>query len=259
MKKFLLLIFIMASLLIGCFETTEGLTINKDGSGSYALDIDMSGMFALMDMEKGEDSSASSVIPDDRKNFDSTILFKSFVDTAKDLTAEEKALLHNAVAHIKMNEKEKIFKITMTYPFAKIDDVSKIMALSGSHKGSNTIQKIFKGNTAPADTTVGNTNPDLPNFTDMYNLTYKDGLLERKIKPEKFKEMEDQLKAAGENGMEEMISSVKMNSVINLPRPVKSVQGERVKLSADKKTVTINCTMKDILTSPKSVEYRIQY
>jgi hypothetical protein len=59
--------------------------------------------------------------------------------------------------------------------------------------------------------------------------------------------------------MEEMMSSVKMNSVIKLPRPAKAVQGEKVKLSNDKKTVTINCTMKDILANPKAVEYRIQY
>jgi hypothetical protein len=245
----------ISSLLIGCIETTEGLLINKNGSGSYSMDIDMSGMFALMDMMKTVDSSAGSGIPEDRKNFDSTVLFKSFVDTATDLSAEEKALLRNAVAHIKMNEKEKVFKIKMTYPFVKIDDVSKIIALNGSGKGSNTIQKIFKGKTQ--DTT--DVNPNMPDFSEMYQVTYKNGLLERKIKPEKFKEFEAQFKLGEGAGMEEMISSIKMNNIIQLPRRAKSVQGEKVKLSGDKKTVTINCTMKDILTNPKAVEYRIQY
>jgi DnaJ-class molecular chaperone len=257
MKKLFLPILIISFLLIGCLETTEGLLINENGSGSYTMDIDISGMFALMDIMKAEDSTAGSGIPEDRKNFDSTVLFKSFVDTATDLTAEEKELLHNAVAHIKMNEKEKVFKIKMTYPFVKIDDVAKIIALNGSGKGSNKIQKIFKGNTGGQEET--DANPNLPDFNDMYQMIYKDGLLERKIKPEKLKEFEEQLKMAGENGMEEMISSVKMNNVIKLPRPAKSVQGEKVKLSADKKTVTINCSMKDILTNPKAVEYSIQY
>ena len=257
MKKFFLPILIISTLLIGCLETTEGLVINENGSGSYTMNIDMSGMFALMDMMKAEDSMAKSDIPEDRKNFDSTVLFKSFVDTATDLTAEEKALLQNAVAHIKMNEKEKVFNIKMTYPFAKIADVSKLIALNGSGKGSNTIQKIFKGKTGSQDGM--SENPNLPDYTEMYQMTYKDGLLERKIKPEKFKELEEQLKTSAENGMDDMISSVKMNSIINLPRPAKSVVGEKVKLSNDKKTVTINCTMKDILTNPKAVEYRIQY
>jgi len=257
MKKLFLPIFLISSLLIGCLETTEGLLINKNGSGSYTMDIDMSGMFSLMDMMKAEDSSAGSGIPEDRKNFDSTVLFKSFVDTATDLTAEEKALLRNGVAHIKMNEKEKVFKIKMTYPFVKIDDVTKIIALNGSGKGSNRLEKIFKGNSGKQE--EANVNSNMPDFSEMYQMTYKDGLLERKIKPEKLKEFEEQFKVAGENGMEEMISSVKMNSVINLPRPAKSVQGEKVKLSDDKKTVKINCTMKDILANPKAVEYRIQY
>src|SRR5688572_22098760 len=183
MKKLFLLISIVSSLLIGCLETTEGLLINKNGSGNYTMDIDMSGMFALMDMMKTVDSSAGSGIPEDRKNFDSTVLFKSFVDTATDLTDEEKALLRNAVAHIKMNEKEKVFKIKMTYSFAKIDDVAKLIALNGSGKGTNTIQKIFKGNTGSRDTT--DVNPGLPDYSEMYQMTYKNGLLERKIIPEK--------------------------------------------------------------------------
>ncbi len=257
MKKLFLPFLIISSLLIGCLETTEGLLINENGSGSYTMDIDISGMFALMDMMKAEDSLGKSDVPEDRKNFDSTVLFKSFVDTATNLTVEEKTLLRNAVAHIKMNEKEKVFKIKMTYPFVKIDDVAKLIALNGSGKGSNTIQKIFKGKTGSPEAT--DQEPDMPDFSDMYQMTYKDGLLERKIKPEKFKEFEDQFKVAGENGMEEMISSVKMNNIIKLPRPAKAVKGERVKLSDDKKTVTINCTMKDILTNPKAVEYRIQY
>ncbi len=257
MKKLFLPILIISSLLMGCLETTEGLLINGNGSGSYTMSIDMSGMFALMDMMKAEDSSVKSDVPEDRKNFDTTVLFKSFVDTATDLTAEEKALLRNAVAHVKMNEKEKVFKIEMTYPFVKVDDIAKIVALSGSGKGSNKIQKIFKGKTGNQEET--DVNPNLPDYSEMYQMTYKDGLLERKIKPEKLKEFEDQLKVAGENGMEEMMSSVKMNSVIKLPRPAKAVQGEKVKLSDDKKTVTINCTMKDILANPKAVEYRIQY
>jgi len=257
MKKLFLPILIISSLLMGCLETTEGLLINGNGSGSYTMSIDMSGMFALMDMMKTIDTSGESGIPEDRKNFDSTVLFKSFADTATDLTAEEKEILHNAVAHIKMNEKEKVFKIKMTYPFVKIDDVAKIIALNGSGKGGNAIQQIFKGKTGSRDTM--SVNPGLPDYSEMYRMTYKNGLLERKIIPEKFKEFEAQFKMGDGAGMDEMISSVKMNNVIKLPRPAKSVQGEKVKLSADKKTVTINCSMKDILTSPKAVEYSIQY
>ncbi len=257
MKKFFFPILIISFLFIGCLETTEGIVINENGSGSYTVNIDMSGMFAMMDMMKAEDSSVKSDIPEDRKNFDSTVLFKTFIDTATNLSAEEKALLRNAVAHIKMNEKEKIFNIKMTYPFAKINDVSKLIALNGSGKGSKTIQKIFKGKTGSQEGLDENQN--MPDFNEMYQMTYKDGLLERKIKPEKFKELEEQLKTSAENGMDDMIASVKMNNIINLPRPAKSAIGEKVKLSSDKKTVTINCTMKDILTNPKAVEYRIQY
>ena len=254
MKKLVLPILIISSLLIGCLETTEGLLINKDGSGSYAMEMDMNGMFAFMDMMKTVDSSAGSGIPEDRKNFDSTILFKSFVDTATDLTAEEKTLLRNAAAYIKVNEKEKVFKIKMTYPFAKIDDVAKLVALNGAGKGSNRIQQIFKGKTGNQDTT--SVNPGLPDYSDMYQMTYKNGLLERKLIPEKFKEFGAQFSGGG---MDEMTSSVKMNTTIQLPGKAKSVQGEKVKLSDDKKTVTINCTLKDLLANPKALEYRIEY
>ncbi len=257
MKKRFLSFLIICFLFIGCLETTDGLTINEDGSGIYTMEIDISGMFTRMEMMKPEDSTAGSGVPANRKNFDSTVFFQSFVDTATDLTNEEKALLRNARAHIKINEKEKLFKIIMTYPFSRLTDVAQIMALNGSGKGSNAVQRIFKDKQVSQDSSE--VEPNTPNFTDMYQMTYKDGLLERKIKPEKLRELEEQFKMAGENGMEEMISSIKINSVINLPRPAKLIKGEKVKLSGNKKTVTINCTMKDILANPKAVEYSIQY
>ena len=59
--------------------------------------------------------------------------------------------------------------------------------------------------------------------------------------------------------MSGMGSPVKVNYVINLPRQAKKVQGKSVKLSDDKKKVTVSVTSDDFFDDPSKFEYRIEY
>jgi hypothetical protein len=44
-----------------------------------------------------------------------------------------------------------------------------------------------------------------------------------------------------------------------LPKAAKKISGEKLKLSADKRTVTISYNLLDVIKTPSSLEYKIEY
>ena len=53
--------------------------------------------------------------------------------------------------------------------------------------------------------------------------------------------------------------SMKATSVINLPRPAQKAEGKGIKLSEDKKKVTITADLDDFFADPAKLEYKIKY
>src|SRR5689334_7118617 len=99
--------------LASCLEINEELQINDNGSGQVSTTMDMAQLIDMMQAMGGEEFEKKK----DEK-IDSVISLKNFVDTAKNLTAEQKALLRNGTLRIKMNMAEKEFNINMKYPFS---------------------------------------------------------------------------------------------------------------------------------------------
>jgi hypothetical protein len=257
MKRNLLLslLVIVATFFTGCFETTEELTINENGSGTYNVNINLSGLFAFMDSMKGMDSTATTE-KNKEERMDTTVYMRSFTDTASKLTAAQKELLRPAVMKMVMDEKEKEFKMDLKFPFSKLSDLEKIIALSKSEGGSNVMGKMVM----PGEVVDNGSAPKLPDLSNYYDMTLLPNLVERKLNKEKYKSLnEDMQKNNMEEGGAEMLSSIKMNTVIHLPRPAKKVTGAGVKLSDDKKTITVKGTMEDLQKNPQAFTYRIEY
>jgi hypothetical protein len=91
-------------------------------------------------------------------------------------------------------------------------------------------------------------------------MAIRNGSLERKLNKKKYDSLMQQY--AGqmpEEGMGDMLSSIKMNTVIHLPKAAKKVTAARSTLSADKKTVTIKGSLADLFRNPQVFSYRIEY
>ncbi|MBD0295487.1 MAG: hypothetical protein ICV84_09875, partial [Flavisolibacter sp.] len=88
MKK--ILSFLLASVtlvLAGCFETTEDVTINANGSGTYIVDMDMSGLFSILEMMKDADTTATANLQKSLgRDIDSVINMRDYTDTAKNIS-----------------------------------------------------------------------------------------------------------------------------------------------------------------------------
>jgi hypothetical protein len=251
----LLLLSACAVFFTGCFETTEEITINKDGSGAYNMNLDLGGLFEFLDAMKSMDTSAAGGKNDDREKMDTTVAMREFTDTASTLTAAQKALFRSATMRMVMNEESKEFKMNMNFPFTQLSDVTKIMELSKSNGGNKVLGKMVM----PGEVVDNGSAPKMPDLNNYYDLTFQPHLLERKLNKEKYKTLNKDLDQATMGEGEEMLAGIKMNTIIHLPSPAKKATGAAVKLSADIKTITLNGTMGDLMKNPEAFTYRIEY
>src|SRR5450631_2990537 len=91
--------------LAGCFEINEDINVKADGSGVYSVHTDMSQLLQAMQSYLGKDEMDKQM---PSKNIDTTVMMKTLVDTAKNISAENKALIKDGSVHLKLNIEQKV-------------------------------------------------------------------------------------------------------------------------------------------------------
>ncbi len=258
MKKIAsLFIAVLAVTLSGCLDTVEELTIAKDGTGVYKSTMDMSSMFDMIEMMAAMDTSANSQLKKiAEKDIDSVLNMRSIIDTAANLTEEQKKLFQDASMSITMKQKDKVFKMGMTYPFKKLEDVQRIMQLNDAGKGVGLFGKNGNDNAALPGMDDKNGFPSVGNY---YDMSLKPGLIERKLNEVKLEALKNDDKLKEMKNSEDMMSAITYSTIIHLPKPARKAEGEKLQLSADKKTVTIKSSLMDLFENPKALNFRIEY
>ena len=248
---------LFAFALTGCLDTVEEITVNADGTGMYQTTMDMGGMFDMIEMMAAMDTSTNGQLKKlSEKDIDSVMSLRSFTDTSSTLTAEQKALFADATMHMTMKQKDKVFKIAMNYPFNNLADVQKIIELNSEGKGVDLLAK----NKQDAQDIPGTENKNaFPSVNNYYDVTIKNGLIERKVNEEKLAALKNNEQFNEMKGAGDIMSSITYNTIIHLPKAAKKAEGEKIKLSADKKTITIKSTLMDLFNDPKSLGFVIEY
>lgn len=238
----------------GCIESTEEITINSNGSGSYNMNMDLSGMFDFINMMKGMDTTTANTASKQlSKSFDTTMYLRDFSDTSTKLNATQKRLLKDAKMKMVMNEEAHAFSVDINFPFTQLADIEKIMQLSGKGNGGNAVNKMFGGGESAGS------NEKMPEINSSFNMVVKEGLLVRTINKEKYKlSLSDETLGSFAKD-KKLAESIKLNTVIHLPKAVKKLTGTKATLSADKKTVTIKATLATYYNEPQTLDYRIEY
>src|SRR5688572_10583813 len=107
-KLKLVFVTLICILFVSCYEVNEEIVINENGSGSFVTKMDMSQLLEMLETMGGEEELAKEGLD---RPIDTTIMMKSLMDSAKDVTAEQKALLQNGKLQLQMNAKEKVMKL----------------------------------------------------------------------------------------------------------------------------------------------------
>jgi hypothetical protein len=252
-RSFLLLVIGTALFMVGC-QTTREVTLNKDNSGTIVTTTDMSSLIGMAKM-----SGKSKEMDNLNEVMDTTFSLENMTDSLGTITDEEKALVKKGKIGIQMNMPDDKFIIKMEFPFSDPAQINKLDKLS-SRLMQETLKKQL--GSAGKDSSLSDmpSGGDIPNgsIEDYFTTTYSKGVIEKKLNKEKYANVESD---AGMKSLKEMAGMGVGNStlIINLPRPVKKADGKNVKLSDDKKKVTITSNAEDFFDDATEQEFRIEY
>jgi|GEM_PF-244886 len=252
----------------GCYEITEEISFDANGSGVYATNMDMSALMEMMKTMAGEEELARGGRELARggldRAIDTVIPMKRIMEESKDMSAEYKSLYAAGTMALKMNIKENIFKADMKVPFNSFEQLQKLMSGSGSGGMSEMFKKIYgkdeNASSSPSD-------QGLDELNAIFDVTVNNGEISKKLNKEKYDLLMNkpeiaQMREMAGAGLEILYTSViklLYTSVIKLPRPVKKSDNPMIKLSDDKKTATIKYNLLTIFDAPESFSYSIVY
>jgi hypothetical protein len=250
MKKIVLFLLVSTMiLLVGC-ETTQEITINKDGSGSISNTSDMSNMVGMLKTMGNNDAEK---IP----NTDTTILLAGIADSITGLTAQQKKIINQGSMKLTMNMKDEKLIMKSIFPFQKLSDIQMLSAAMPKVSEAMS-KKLTSGEQMPPGLGTGE-KPQIKAFDDFFDVDFTDKLISKTLNKTKYATASDDQYMQSLKQMSSMGSPINVNYIINLPRPAKKAEGKALKLSDDKKKVTISVTSDDFFEDPSKFEYKIEY
>jgi hypothetical protein len=255
MKKLLsFILFSCTILLAGCFEITEEVIINQDGTGVYTTTNDMSAIMGIAKQMGGDEAKKL-----DNEKRDTTFSLATQADSIKDITEEDRALLRKGTFHAQMNASEEKFFTSVSFPFSSVSQVSTLNNLSkkvGVQSLYKELSSMGQGdNPIPGMSDM----PTITSVSDYFVTSFSKGVLTRTINKEKYATAADDKFLQSMKDASSMGIPTSSTYIINLPRPAKKVEGKNVKLSEDKKKVTIKTDLDDFFDEPSKLEFRIEY
>lgn len=258
MKKFWSCVVVAVVVIFaGCYEINEEITINENGGGTFNTKMDMSGLLQMMQSMASEEEIQKSGL---NRPIDTVISLKSMLDTAKDVTPEQKRLFENGVMKMKLDLKESIFTADVNFPFKNLNDLQSLMSGSGTGGLADVFKQVFtkkdsaqQGN-APMDDQGG-----MDQLNNVFDVTVTNNKIARKLNRAKYDTLMSKPEIAQARQMVGGGFEILYTSTIRLPRPVKKSDNEILKLSPDKKTVTIKYDLMKMFESPEKFAYTIEY
>ncbi len=249
-KLFLSVLAICTLFLAGCFETTQEITLNEDGTGTISNTTDMGALITLAKNMGGAEQMEKAGFT----TIDSIISMKEGADSIPDLTPEEREMVRKGTLTIKGDAKEDKFLTNLSFPFSSPSQIPVYNKLSGKIMAAVMKDKM-SDNAGPGADQM----PEPSSFDDYYTLEFSNGELTRKLNKEKYAGVESDEYLKGIKEAAAMGLTMKATYIINLPRPATKAEGANVKLSPDKKKVTITADIEDFFADASVLEFKIKY
>jgi hypothetical protein len=259
----IVLAFLLATALYSCVDTEERIVINADESGTYSLTIDLGKLIELTNQMIPDSTRQGK--PKEKK--DSTIYFKSFIDTAQNLTAEEKALYRDGYVHINMDEANNKMKIEIGCPFKNSSQLTQVknnfleiankLNLFSKTKGAN-LNEISE---SPTGSDKGFDDKSINPLGGNSFFSAAPGKISNTIKLTN--EMKQSIANDSTLAMMQQMSMITgemtYRTVIILPKVAKLAEGPGKTLTVDGKTVSFSLSLTEMMENPEKGSYKIEY
>jgi hypothetical protein len=217
MKKFFNFLLLAVTLISmsACFDITEEVTLNKDGSGKYTSVIDASKLSEQMQMLAAFDTTGE-MVPKLKYSLDST-----FSETFKKYSEVK------GISNVKVDtSKPYVYKVSMD--FKNVEALNEVINSDKKNEETKNLYAWKKGQLSRKDFALN--------------------LDEMKMEDESQKEM-----------AKSMLEGMKYTIVFNLPSKAKNVSNSSAKLSDDKKTVTLACSLLDVMDKKAKLGNEVTY
>lgn len=246
---------------VSCMDTREELEIKKDGSGTLAMKTDLSKMLEMMKSFAPAEELQKQGLD---KAYDTIMLMKDYVDTAKSVPADKKALLREGKVHLVMNLKENLGKFDMQFPFKSADQLQQLYASLNSSTGSlkgmfDGMGKKLPGTGNDSSATDAGADKGMPQIASVYDIVVKDGLYSRKVNKERYNEFTQAVKLEELKQMGSMLGQMNYTLSIKFSRPIKKISNPKAVLSDDKRTVTLSTDLMETFEHPELLALEIEY
>ena len=254
MKKVFALLLAGSFFLTGCFDNTEEITLNADGTGTVTSTSDLSSAMTLAkNMGAGGDEMDKLLGEKVEKSID----LSTKADSIPDLSQDEKDLLKKGNMFVKMDAKANEFYSKLTFPFKNPEEIASYSKVTGKVFSSMLKEQVANG--PMAGQMGGQEAPPFTSFNDYYKLSYEKGELKKSLNKEKYAGLADDVYLKSLKEAAGMGVPVTSTYIINLPSPATKVEGKNAKLSEDKMKVTIKVSIDDLYDNPESLEFKIKY
>jgi hypothetical protein len=217
MKKIINALLFAASVftMTACFDITEDITINKDGSGTYVSTTDASKLTEQLSMLAAMDTTGE-MMPKLKYSLDS-----SFSANFGQYAAM------SGVSKVKIDtSKEFVYKVTLD--FNNIATLNAVINVDKKEDSQKNLYAWSKGKLTRKESGIG--------------------MGEMGMEDEQQKEM-----------AKSMLKDMKYKIVYHLPKKVKGITNKQATLSSDKKTVTLECSLLDIMDKKLSLGNEVKY
>lgn len=245
MKKLQFLLITLVVILFTSCQFTEEITINKDGSGKYNLNVDMGGMMSSMSGLKENDSTAA-----DPEKMDTIINMKDILEMKKDsiskLSPSDREIL-NAIGDMKMQIRMDEAKDVMLMDF--ILDFKNISEIDDIRRKMEKAQQIQENK--------GESEEKIENHEVQYS--YKKKKFERKVIMKDLTTEEQQKFDENKEQYNMFLTGSKYKLIYNFPKKIKKVNYPNVSYSNNKKTMTILVDMDSLLSNPQLLDLKVAF
>ncbi|NDF97744.1 MAG: hypothetical protein EB101_02205 [Chitinophagia bacterium] len=250
MRKLFLAVLLASTLLTGCLDNTQEITLNENGGGLFSASTDMGDLLGLV-RQMGAAQDLSGL---EKQKLDTVILLADAADSLEGLTSEEKALVGKASLALNMDLSTDKMKTGIRMPFDHPGQAAIIQPLSGKLLG-DVARRQLDGKLP----TGGRQMPAPSSFEAYYDLTIEKGSIRRVLNKERYARAEEDEFLKGMRELSGMGLSMKSTYVINLPRPATKAEGKSLKLSEDKRKITLSVDIDDFFDEPEKLQYLIEF
>ena len=246
---------VLVLFLAGCYEVNEEITIDNKGAGVYLTKMDMSPLLQMMQTMAGEEEMSKNGLD---RAIDTTVFMRDILDSAHSASPEQKRLFKDGTLKIQLNVKESLLKADVNFPFTSTGDLQLLMSGSSTAGLAAAFKKVFS-NSDSSQPASPMQDQGLEQINSIFDVTITNGSIIRKLNDAKYKALLGkpemiQAKQMIGNGFEVMFTTV-----IKLPRPVTKADNPLIKLSDDKKIVTIKYDLMKLFDTPEKFSYSIYY